>query len=307
METKLFKEVAVQWIEAKRKLVKHSTFCAYNLILHTHLLPLLGDNAETSEAEAQKMVIDKLNAGLARKTVRDILATLKAIVKYGAKHYGWSPISWEIEFPTETTAKELPVLTMANQRKLMKHISESPTAQNIGIMMALCTGMRIGEVCALKWADVDMQSRIIIVKGTIGRIYDYEKKATERLLTSPKTRTSNREIPICRELLAALRTIRKTTPNALYVVGCGETAKEPRTYRDYFARLLTRLNIPKIVFHGLRHTFATRCIECQCDYKTVSTILGHSNVSTTLNLYVHPNIDQKKRCIDKFSKSLALS
>ncbi len=306
METKLFKEVAAEWIDAKHKLVKHSTFCAYNLILHTHLLPLLGDNTVTTETEAQKMVIDKLNAGFARKTVRDILATLKAIVKYGTKHYGWPPISWEIEYPTETTAKELPILTIANQRKLMKHLLESPTAQNIGVMMALCTGMRIGEVCALKWADVDMQSRTIIVRSTIGRIYDYEKKATELLLTSPKTRSSNREIPISRELLTALRTIRKTAPNALYVVGCGEIAKEPRTYRDYFTRLLTRLNIPKIVFHGLRHTFATRCIECQCDYKTVSTILGHSNVSTTLNLYVHPNYDQKKRCIDKFSKSLGL-
>lgn len=306
METKLFKEVAAQWIEARRKLVKHSTFCAYNLILHTHLLPLYGNNDAVTEAEAQKMVIDKLNAGLARKTVRDILATLKAIVKYGVKHHGWSPISWDIVYPTETTVKKLPVLTMTNQRKLMKHISEAPTAQNIGVMMALCTGMRIGEVCALKWADVNMQSRIITVRSTIGRIYDYEKKATERLLTSPKTRTSNREIPICRELLMDLRAIRKDAPNAVYVVGCGETAKEPRTYRDYFARLLTRLNIPKIVFHGLRHTFATRCIECQCDYKTVSTILGHSNVSTTLNLYVHPNIDQKKRCIDKFSRSLGL-
>lgn len=306
METKLFKEVAAQWIEAKRKLVKHSTFCAYNLILHTHLLPLYGNNDAVTEAEAQKMVIDKLNAGLARKTVRDILATLKAIVKYGVKHHGWSPISWDIVYPTETAVKKLPVLTMTNQRKLMKHISEAPTAQNIGVMMALCTGMRIGEVCALKWADVNMQSRIITVRSTIGRIYDYEKKATERLLTSPKTRTSNREIPICRELLMDLRAIRKDAPNAVYVVGCGETAKEPRTYRDYFARLLTRLNIPKIVFHGLRHTFATRCIECQCDYKTVSTILGHSNVSTTLNLYVHPNIDQKKRCIDKFSRSLGL-
>lgn len=306
MEKKLFKEVAAQWIEARRKLVKHSTFCAYNLILHTHLLPLYGNNDAVTEAEAQKMVIDKLNAGLARKTVRDILATLKAIVKYGVKHHGWSPISWDIVYPTETTVKKLPVLTMTNQRKLMKHISEAPTAQNIGVMMALCTGMRIGEVCALKWADVNMQSRIITVRSTIGRIYDYEKKATERLLTSPKTRTSNREIPICRELLMDLRAIRKDAPNAVYVVGCGETAKEPRTYRDYFARLLTRLNIPKIVFHGLRHTFATRCIECQCDYKTVSTILGHSNVSTTLNLYVHPNIDQKKRCIDKFSRSLGL-
>ncbi|MFC2269918.1 MAG: tyrosine-type recombinase/integrase, partial [Porphyromonas endodontalis] len=88
------------------------------------------------------------------------------------------------------------------------------------------------------------------------------------------------------------------------VVGTSIHAVDPRTYRDSFSRLLKRLQIPPIVFHGLRHTFATRCIECQCDYKTVSTILGHSNVATTLNLYVHPNLQQKKRCIDKMSKSI---
>lgn len=306
MEQKTFKEVASDWAASKRRVVKHSTFCAYNLILHTHLLPLYGEHTSISEEDAQKMVFDKLETGLARKTVRDILATLKSIVKFAAKHHGWYPVDWEIIYPTDTTAKELPVLTRRNQSKLLIHLSENPTAQTIGVMIALCTGMRIGEVCALKWSDVNMQSRIITVRTTIGRVYDIEKKKTSTLVTTPKTRTSNREIPICRELLAALRVVRKTHPTAAYVVGCGEKAKEPRTYRDYFHRLLRRLDIPRMVFHGLRHTFATRCIECQCDYKTVSTILGHSNVSTTLNLYVHPNIDQKKRCLDKFSKSLGI-
>ena len=85
-----------------------------------------------------------------------------------------------------------------------------------------------------------------------------------------------------------------------------ENPKEPRTYREYFNRLLKRLNIPPIVFHGLRQTFATRCIESQCDYKTLSVILGHSNVATTLNLYVHPDIRQKRRCIERMNKFLAL-
>lgn len=302
MEPKLFKDLSAEWIEVKRKMVKYSTFCAYNLILHTHLLPLFGDHTVITESEAQEMVLDKLNAGLARKSVRDILATLKAIVKYGFKNCGWSSISWDIVYPTETYIRGLPTLSMASQRKLLGHLNENPTSRNIGILISLCTGMRIGEVCALKWEDVNMQSRVITVRGTVGRVYDYEKKSTERIHTSPKTRSSNREIPISRDLYSSLRTIRKSAHSAIYVVGSGEKATEPRTYRDYFSRLLTRLNIPKIVFHGLRHTFATRCIECQCDYKTVSTILGHSNVSTTLNLYVHPNLDQKKRCIEKFSK-----
>lgn len=95
--------------------------------------------------------------------------------------------------------------------------------------------------------------------------------------------------------------VKKKTESA-FVVGASAHATDPRTYRDYFARLLRRLQIPPIVFHGLRHTFATRCIESECDYKTVSTVLGHSDVSTTLNLYVHPNLEQKKRCIEKMSK-----
>ena len=103
----------------------------------------------------------------------------------------------------------------------------------------------------------------------------------------------------------ALKEVRKISVTP-FVVGNSEQSKEPRAYRDYFTRLLTRLEIPKITFHGLRHTFATRCIESQCDYKTVSTLLGHSNITTTLNLYVHPNLNQKKRCIERMTNVLNL-
>ena len=81
---------------------------------------------------------------------------------------------------------------------------------------------------------------------------------------------------------------------------------EPRIYRNYYNKMIQMLNIPKLKFHGLRHSFATRCIESNCDYKTVSVLLGHSNVSTTLNLYVHPNMEQKQRCIDQMFRSLQL-
>ena len=178
---------------------------------------------------------------------------------------------------------------------------EQPNARNIGVMLALCTGMRIGEVCALKWEDVDLTHRMIRVCKTVGRIYNCELGATERVFSTPKTKHSFREIPISKLLFEAL-CVTKRMSSSPFVVGTTIYATDPRTYRDYFNRLLKRLNITPIVFHGLRHTFATRCIESQCDYKTVSSILGHSNVATTLNLYVHPNLQQKKRCIDKMSK-----
>lgn len=297
-----FREVADLWKESKRSLVKHSTFCAYMLILKTHLLPVFGDATAITEAEAQQFAIDKLHSGLSRKSVHDILAVLKAIVKYGAKHSIFDLPSWDIDYPTETTARKLPVLSLSDHRKLLSELSANPTTQNIGIMIALCCGLRIGEVCALQWHNVDLQRRVITVANTVSRIYNCDTMHTEHYLSSPKTKSSNREIPISSVLLNALRTVRRQQSNGIYVVGDGVRAKEPRTYRETFSRLLKRLKIPPIVFHGLRHTFATRCIESQCDYKTVSVILGHSNVATTLNLYVHPNIDQKKRCIEKLNK-----
>ena len=300
--TTTFAAVAAQWIEAKRQLVKHSSLCAYLLTLNIHLLPLFGDSTSVSEPQAQKLVIDKLTSGLSRKSVKNILATLKAIIHYGEKHCGFPGEKWEIAFPTETTKSQLPVLSLANQRKLMRHITASPTAHNIGILISLSTGMRIGEVCALQWKNVNLQTRTITVCQTLSRIYNIETKATEQIIATPKTKSSNREIPIGKELNAALRTIKGKVKDDYFVVGNSSTPKEPRTYREYLSRLLRRLGIPHIVFHGLRHTFATRCIECMCDYKTVSVILGHSNVATTMNLYVHPNQDQKKRCIDRLSR-----
>lgn len=301
-----FTQLSELWIDAKRKLVKHSSFCAYNLALTTHLLPVFASSTIISEADAQQFVLDKLASGLSRQSVRNIFAILKAIVRFGKKRGIFHSNEWDVEFPTVTSRRTLPVLSTANHKKLLKYLTEQPTVDNIGILLALSTGMRIGEVCALQWKHVDFRHRVISVNQTLGRIYNVESKATERTLSSPKSKTSNREIPISKELFAALKSIKGKTADDYFVLGGKGEPKEPRSYRDYFARLLARLNIPKIVFHGLRHTFATRSIECGCDYKTVSVILGHSNVATTMNLYVHPNDDQKKRCIDRLSKYLAI-
>ena len=303
---KTFQDVSKIWCDAKRPIVKHTTMCAYLLTLQTHLLPWFGTMETIAECDVQQFVIDKCASGLARKTVRDMVAVLKSIVKYGNKHGIFHFEEWEIEYPTDTENKLLPTLSLNHQRILMNHLIEQPTQQNIGVLLALCTGMRIGEVCALQWEDVDFTQRIITVRHTVGRIYNCELKTTERIHTSPKTKNSCREIPISKQLFQSLKTVRKQSQSP-YVVGTSTQSKEPRSYRDYFSRLLKRLNIPHLVFHGLRHTFATRCIESQCDYKTVSVILGHSNVATTLNLYVHPNLSQKKKCIDRMSKFLGMA
>lgn len=298
-----FAEVSAQWIETKRKIVKHSSMCAYILSINTHLLPVFGSCVSIPEADVQQFLFDKLESGLSRATVKGVIALLKNIVRYGEKHYGYPGETWDITFPRSTARKKLPVLAVAHHRKLMKYLSENLTDLNVGIFLSLCTGMRIGEVCALRWRDVDLRGRTITISYTTGVIYNYERQASELVLSTPKTLCSNREIPIGRELYEGLRRLKtKDTDDDYFVVGNSAAPKSPRNYREIFARLLKRLGIPQVVFHGLRHTFATRCIECGCDIKTVSAILGHSNVATTMNLYVHPNQDHKRKCMDRLSK-----
>lgn len=300
MKKMTFREVSIIWCDTKRPIVKHSTMCAYLLTLHTHLLPQFGNMVTIQESEVQSFVVHKVKAGLAKKTVRDIVAVLKSVVKFGAKHGIFIYEGWDIEYPTHDAMRSLPTLTLKHQKKLMQYLIEYPSDQNIGILLALCTGMRIGEICALKWTDIDFIQRIIIVSHTVNRIYNCEKKHTELIFGTPKTKNSYREIPLSKQLFNVLKYLKRKSQSS-FVVGNLTTHQEPRSYRDYYTRLLKRLDIPYIVFHGLRHTFATRCIESRGDYKTVSAILGHSNVATTLNLYVHPNLDQKRKCIDRMN------
>lgn len=306
MERKTINEIALLWSKDKKQYVKLSTASAYLLIVEKHILPTFGERKEFTEVDVQQMVLKKLNGGLSRKSVRDILIVIKMIQKFGAKH-GWLQYQeWNIKYPTEQKGKELEVLSISHQKKLMQYVTDNFTFRNLGIYMCLSTGMRIGEVCALKWGDIDLASETIHVNRTIERIYiiDGDKRHTELVIGTPKTKNSIREIPISRELMKMLRPLKKLMNDDYFVITNEAKPTEPRTYRNYYKQLLKQLAIPDLKFHGLRHSFATRCIESQCDYKTVSVILGHANISTTLNLYVHPNMEQKKKCINQMFKVL---
>ena len=301
-----FSKVAELWKADKKQYVKKSTYAAYALLIQSHLLPELGEQDEISEESVQSFVNQKLESGLSQKTVRDILVVLKMILRFGAKRGYWPSRQIDIIFPTERERQDIEVLTLANQRQLMSYVKEHFTFLNLGIFICLNAGLRIGEVCALQWDDIDVASGVIRVSKTIQRIYlvDGQEKYTELIIDRPKTKNSIREIPMTRDLLALVRPLKKIVRGDFYVLTNAAEPTEPRTYRTYFNKLQQQLGLPKMRFHGLRHSFATRCIESKCDYKTVSVLLGHSNISTTLNLYVHPNLEQKRKCIDTMGKML---
>lgn len=294
------------WKCDKKQYVKKSSYSAYMLLTENHLLPTFGHRFEIKEADIQEFVFKKLDEGLSQKTVKDILIVLKMILKFGMKNKIFEYQQFDIQFPTERENQKIEVLSKINQKKIMSHLQEHFTFKNLGIYICLSAGIRIGEVCALTWEDIDTDTGIISIQKTIQRIYivDGNMRHTELILDTPKTKNSIREIPMNRDLLKILKPIKKVVNSSYFVLTNETKPTEPRTYRNYYKKLMKKLDMPELKFHGLRHSFATRCIESNCDYKTVSVILGHSNISTTLNLYVHPNMEQKKKCIEQMFKTL---
>lgn len=306
VKEKTINEITELWKEEKKRYVKKSTYAAYQLLIQNHIKDYFGDLYEVSEEQVQQFVFKKLDDGLSEKTIKDIIIVLKMILKFGVKNGYLDYVLIETKFPTKQTNKNLEVLSKSDQKKFMDYLRDNFTFKNLGIFICLSTGMRIGEICGLKWSDIDVNEGIIKIRHTLQRIYiiEEEERHTELLLDTPKTANSIRDIPMSTELLRMIKSINKIVNENYFVISNDERPIEPRTYRNYYKKLCKKINIPELKFHGLRHSFATRCIESKADYKTVSVLLGHSNISTTLNLYVHPNKEEKKKCIDKMLRSL---
>jgi len=305
-EQKKIIEIIDLWKKDKKQYVKKSSYSAYMLLVENHILPVFGNMCSVEEQDMQLFVFQKLKEGLSKKSIKDILIVLKMILKFGVKNKLIEYQQFDIQFPTDREKTEIEVLNKTNQKKVMNYVQDHFTFRNLGIYICLSAGIRIGEICALTWDDIDTDFGIIYIRKTIQRIYliDDDDRHTELVIDTPKTKNSIRDIPMSKDLLKMLKPIKKIVNNSFYVLTNDAKPTEPRTYRNYYKKLMKELDMPNLKFHGLRHSFATRCIESNCDYKTVSVILGHSNISTTLNLYVHPNMEQKKKCIDKMVKGL---
>ena len=306
MSNKTFEEIVVLWQADKKQYVKRSTYSAYSLLVNNHLIPAFTGAYDVTEEMVQSFVFTKLEQGLGQKSVKDILIVLNMILRFAVKQGFMQHREIDVKFPTERERQELEVLSRGSQKQIMEYVQKHFTFMNLGIYICLCAGLRIGEVCALVWDDIDVENGVINVSKTIQRIYVIEEgeKHTEVIIDTPKSKNSIREIPIAKDLLKMIKPFKKVVNGSFYVLTNSAQPTEPRTYRNYYKRLMKELDMPKLKFHGLRHSFATRCIESHCDYKTVSVLLGHSNISTTLNLYVHPNMEQKKKCVEQMFKYL---
>ena len=301
-------EITKLWMIEKEKQVKISSFSAYMGLIDNHILPVFGSMEEVPEKDVQAWVYDKLNNNaLSVRSVRDILICFKMILKFGSKHNFIKHEGFDIVFPTASRVRtKLETLSKSDYNKLTAYLFDNFSFLNVGLLISLYTGIRIGEVCAMKWNDIDMDKGLFTIEKTLQRIYIFDKekqkKRTILVEDTPKTSNSYRDIPIQKDILRLFRSIKKIIKDENYVLTNTTKPTEPRTFRNHFYRILDKLGISHIKFHGMRHTFATKCIEGGADIKTTSVLLGHSNVSITLNTYVHPNEEQKRNIINKIFK-----
>ena len=302
----VIKEIVELRKQDKKQYVKESTYSSYCLLVVNRILPYFGEKEQFTEEDVQDFALKSLNAGLSEKSVKDLVVVVKMIQKFAVKKGLMSLIPIDVKYPKSSNKNELEVMSKDNQKKLLNYLNENFSFKNLGIVICLCTGLRIGEICALKRENFDVEEKVLKVRHTLQRIYivDEDVKYTKIEEGMPKTVESNRDIPLSNSLYAIIKPLKKVCKDSFYVLSNDEKPIEPRTYRNYYKGILEKLEIPYIKFHGLRHSFATRCIEAKNNVKTVSVILGHANITTTLNLYVHPNHDEKKRCIEKMLKDL---
>ena len=307
----LYKDWIYEWLIEKKEYIKESTYANYSNNIFNHIIPKLGDYSlnEIDHKILQKFLLDLFkngkndgNGGLAEKTIKDISIILKGSLKKAINEGKMKHIELTFYYPKSNIEKNIYILTKKEQNKITDYVINNLSSKNIGLLISLYSGIRIGELCALKWEDIDFKKSLVYINKTMQRIYikDKNDNTSKIIITSPKTKNANREIPINKNFLELLKKVKSSKNN--YVLTGTEKYLEPRSYRKHFEKVLKELKIKHFNFHSLRHTFATNCISLGVDYKTVSEILGHSNVNITLNLYIHPRLSQKKKCIDLVCK-----
>lgn len=302
-----FENLASQWFANLPSGTKESTKNKYNNLLRLYILPVYGekqiDSIDHDFIDQQCSLLlqsgGKSGNGLSTKTVCDSLTVIRSILKYSAKK--------GLDVPCDGTSviikqKNLPikVLSKTEQETLCRYLSSNLSSKNIGVLICLFTGLRIGEVCALRWNDISFSEGTIFVHNTLQRIQDNQEKKTKVVITSPKSICSVRVIPLPSFLIRLLKEHSGDT-NSFVLSGDSEQFVEPRTMQYHFRNVQNRAGIKQVNFHALRHTFATRCVEAGFDIKSLSEILGHSSVNITMNRYVHPTLDLKKDNMDKLN------
>lgn len=309
-----FQTVAEEWITSRQPHLKEASIVKYRNLLNTYIFPEMGNekilllNYEQMDTFCHRMLTagGKNNSGLSPKTVSDILSLIRCILQYASEKgnpAGYNGKSLSIR----QEPKDLRILSLTEQKKLYTFLYSSEDCRDVGILISMFTGLRIGEICTLKWQDISFSEKTLFVHQTMQRLQtdENEEKKTKILISTPKSQCSIRIIPLPQELCEYLL-LQQKPADAYLLTGTAFQYIEPRNMQNRFRKVTELCGIKNVNFHCLRHTFATRCIEAGFDIKSLSEILGHANVNITMNRYVHPSLELKRENMNRLTNLFAV-
>ncbi len=307
----LFRDVLEAWQDANRVRLKDASISRYQNLIETHILPELGSKRITqiNASVINRFLANKLEkgrvdgeGGLSASYVRSISLVIGSAIRYGVSEKMCNPLLSPITKPS-LPKKALSILNVEQQTQLEQKLLDNMDAEKLLIYLTLYTGLRIGEACALRWEDISLESKLIYVRQTVSRVWYFEngKKHSHLVVGLPKTESSQRYIPICSKLHAILSSFPYRKRHGYVLPNNDGGFISPRTFEYRYKKILKAAKVEPVNYHALRHTFATRCIECGVDIKSLSEILGHADASITLNTYVHSSIELKRIQLEKLA------
>lgn len=297
-------ELFSEWHQRIIHNVKESTAANYLVKTTKHILPCFGNKPidAISSEDVYRFIEQKKEDGLSGRYIRDIVILMKSLFKYAVRKFRIANPMEEVTMKKVKTA-EISLLDADEKARLEKYIWQHQDRTSMGIALSLATGIRIGELCALRWEDIDLEKRILTVRHTLQRIpTPGGLRRTKLALTEPKSESSKRSIPIPEFLISLLLKFKGKSDE--FILSGKTNPTEPRTMQYRFAKIFKNVNLPSVYIHALRHMFATSCIKLGVDVKTLSEILGHSLVEITLNRYVHSSFEQKTEYMNRLNPAV---
>lgn len=297
-------KVYKEWLNAVVNRVKESSFANYKAKFEKHILPEFADIpcADLSAGKINEFINKKLADGLSASYVRDIFTVFKSMLKYAQEEYGFKLSLKNVVLP-KVEKKQIEKISDIQQKKLISYLRNNMSLIAFGILLSLFMGLRIGELCGLKWEDVDFQHKILHIRRTVQRISSANgNRKTKIVISTPKSATSFRDIAIPDVLIEYFKKFRNEAD--FFILSGSDKPIEPRTMQYRYKKILQSAEIENHNFHKLRHTFATNCTQKGFDVKTLSVILGHSTVNLTLNRYVHPDRSHERKLMNSICMRL---
>ncbi len=291
-----------EWLCSCRVRLKSSTCCRYETAVEKHIKPRLGSllPASITDGIAADFTAALLSEGLSPKTVRDILAVLRLILRYVSKRLPGGLGEIALSAPKEQR-KEARVLSLEEQERFVSYLVRDLDCCKFGVLLAMFTGLRIGELCALRWKNISLKDRTVRVDSAMQRIKnDGGESRTKIVVGSPKSDLSYRVIPLS-ESAARLCAHMEPDDRSCYILTGTQDFLEPRTLQYRLKKYAKDCGLEGVHFHTLRHTFATRCVEVGFEIKSLSEILGHATTVITMERYVHSSLSLKRENMQKLT------